>query len=184
MLLPIASPCCLTDPSFSSAQKVQPNLPSGRLPSSCSFLQWSHGGTIPGPRTPARRSHHLNGNQRHVENGCQNQFSICFSPSLPKSFFSPVCKLPLTPKVYHLFYSPVRFQLLRGNWFFLQGPDSAVALLPLKLIYCLRKNCTTRRVAANRGAKIVSLSNELNLCHVAQFWNITGELHSFSPQYS
>lgn len=144
MPLPIPSLCYLTDSSFFPAQKVQLSLPSWRLPSSCSFLQ-RPAAAPPRQHRPCApntsRRYRLNANWRRTKNGCQSQLSVCLSPSLPKSFPSPPCRLLLTPKAYR----PVRFELLRGDCFFLRGLASALALLPLKLICCLRKNQTTQR---------------------------------------
>lgn len=107
--LPIASLCYLTDYSFFSAQKMQLSLSSQHLPGSCVPLQRSLGSTIPAPRMPAKCSHCINVNWRHMKNVCQTQLSVCLSPLLPESFFSPVCRLLLTPKAYPSFYSPVKF---------------------------------------------------------------------------
>lgn len=160
--LPIPSLCYLTDSSFFPAQKVQLSLPSWRLPSSCSLLQ-RPAAAPPRQHRPCApstsRPHRLNVNRRRTKNGCQSQLSVCLSPSLPKSFPSPPCRLLLMPKAYRPFYSPVRFELLRGNCFFLRGLASALALRTLKLICCLRKNQTTQRKDRCKSrSKIVSSS--------------------------
>lgn len=100
--LPIASLCYLTDSAFllprrcSSASPVGPcqapappqNVPAfAAAPSLC-----------PCAPTPDRCSHPVNVNRRRAKSGCQSQFSVCLSPSLPRSSSSPACRLFLAPQ--------------------------------------------------------------------------------------
>lgn len=94
-------------------QKVQPQPSQSGLAKLLLLPAASHCSTaVAAPSLPqqhprARHSHCISVNWRHMKNSRQRQLAVHLSHLFPKSF-SPVCRLPLTPKAYHPLYSPVR----------------------------------------------------------------------------
>lgn len=144
MPLPAASLCYLTDSSFFLPGRCSPTFPA----SACQAPAPSR--SIPLQCRPCAQdtSQALAPRQRELK-PCETRLSepaFCLlEPFVAKILLFTSVQVASDTKSVSPFLQPSKILIVEGEiFFFFQGLINAVALLPLKLISCLRKNRTRK----------------------------------------